>query len=102
MITAACGQHSKLESKTLARLAELGIDLGTVTEKLSFLRHEEIYRSDARFSQSWERQLVSSLPVLIGCDEFPVGYSLAGCPPAEPASASPTAKRFSTTNAAVQ
>jgi hypothetical protein len=33
---------------------------------------------------------VSSLPVLIGCDEFPVGYSLAGCPPAEPASASPT------------
>jgi hypothetical protein len=28
--------------------------------------------------------------VLIGCDEFPVGYSLAGCPPAEPASASPT------------
>ena len=30
------------------------------------------------------------LPALIGCDEFPVGYSLAGCPPAEPASASPT------------
>jgi len=28
--------------------------------------------------------------VLIGCDEFPVGYSLAGCPRAEPASASPT------------
>jgi hypothetical protein len=24
---------------------------------------------------------VSSLPVLIGCDEFPVGYSLASCPP---------------------
>ena len=33
---------------------------------------------------------MSSLPVLIGFDEFPVGYSLAGCPPAEPASASPT------------
>jgi len=57
---------------------------------MSFLRHEEIYRSDVRFGQSWERQPVSSLPVLIGCDEFPVGYSLAGCPPAEPASASPT------------
>jgi hypothetical protein len=27
--------------------------------------------------------------VLIGCDEFPVGYSLTGCPPAEPVSASP-------------
>ena len=26
----------------------------------------------------------------MSCDEFPVGYSLAGCPPAEPASASPT------------
>src|ERR1700687_4921253 len=29
------------------------------------------------------------LPLLIGCDEFPAGYSLAGCSPAEPASASP-------------
>ena len=57
---------------------------------MSFLRHEEIYRSDVRLGQRWERQPVSSLPVLIGCDEFPVGYSLAGCPPAEPASASPT------------
>ena len=57
---------------------------------MSFLRHEEIYRSDGRLSQSWERQPVSSLPVLIGYDEFPAGYSLAGCPPAEPASASPT------------
>jgi hypothetical protein len=33
---------------------------------------------------------VPPLPVLIGLDEFPVGYSLAGCPPAELASASPT------------
>jgi len=57
---------------------------------MSFLRHEEIYRSDVRLGQTWERQPVSSLPVLIGCDEFPVGYSLAGCPPAEPASTSPT------------
>jgi hypothetical protein len=57
---------------------------------MSFLRHEEIYRSDVRLGQSWERQPVSPLPVLIGRDEFPVGYSLTGCPPAEPASASPT------------
>jgi hypothetical protein len=57
---------------------------------MSFLRHEEIYRSDGRLSQSWERQPLSSLPWLIGYDEFPIGYSLAGCPPAEPASASPT------------
>jgi len=29
---------------------------------MSFLRHEEIYRSDVRLNQSWERQPVSSLP----------------------------------------
>jgi hypothetical protein len=57
---------------------------------MSFLRHKEIYRSDVRLGFSWERQLVVAAPALIGCDEFPVGYSLAGCPPAEPASASPT------------
>ena len=57
---------------------------------MSFFRHEEIYRSDVSPGYSWERQLVAA-PVLIGCDEFPVGYSLAGCPPAEPASALPTA-----------
>jgi len=57
---------------------------------MSFLRHEEIYRSDVRPGYSWGRQLVVAAPALIGCDEFPVGYSLAGCPPAEPASASPT------------
>ena len=58
---------------------------------MSFSRHEEIYRSDVKLGKAWERQLRSSLPALIGCDESPVGYSLAGCPPAEPASASPTA-----------
>jgi hypothetical protein len=58
---------------------------------MSFSRHEEIYRSDVKLGKPWERQLRSPLPALIGCDEFPVGYSLAGCPPAEPASASPTA-----------
>ena len=57
---------------------------------MSFLRHEEIYRSDVRPGYSWERQPVVAAPALIGCDEFLVGYSLAGCPPAEPASASPT------------
>jgi hypothetical protein len=57
---------------------------------MSFLRHGEIYRSDVTLNQSWERQPASSPPVLIGYDEFPAGYSLAGCPPAEPASASPT------------
>jgi hypothetical protein len=34
------------------------------------------------------------LPALIGIDESPAGYSLAGCAPAEPASASPTGIRM--------
>jgi hypothetical protein len=43
---------------------------------MSFLRHEEIYRSDVRPGYGWERQLVVAAPALIGCDEFPVGYHL--------------------------
>ena len=57
---------------------------------MSFLRHEEIYRSDVRLVQKLGAATRVAAPVLIGCDEFPVGYSLAGCPPAELASASPT------------
>ncbi len=55
---------------------------------MSFLRHGEIYRSDV--GQARSGSVRRPLPALIGCDEFPVGYSLAGCSPAEPASASPT------------
>jgi len=57
---------------------------------MSFLRHEEIYRPDVRLGQKLGAATRVAAPALIGCDEFPVGYSLAGCPPAEPASASPT------------
>ena len=50
---------------------------------MSLFRHQEIYRSDVgrrdeRIAAPYHR-----------CDEFPAGYSLAGCSPAEPASASP-------------
>ncbi len=55
---------------------------------MSFLRHGEIYRPislcGSKPEQSW--------PDGSGAhryDEFPAGYSLAGCAPAEPASASP-------------
>ena len=73
---------------------------------MSFPRHGEIYRSDMAFqtAKNWVRSAASrrSAPgpairvrrkaraLLIVRDEFPVGYSLAGCSPAEPASASPT------------
>jgi len=56
---------------------------------MSFLRHEEIYRSDVGLGHT-ESRSCGLPPALIGLDEFPVGYSLAGCSPADPASASPT------------
>ena len=47
---------------------------------MSFLRHEEIYPPmEARLCRAPAHRW----------DEFPTGYSLAGCSPAEPASASP-------------
>ncbi|MCU1305304.1 MAG: family transposase orfB [Candidatus Sulfotelmatobacter sp.] len=54
---------------------------------MSFFRHEEIYRSDIG-------SIVEGEPAETGSpdhrlDESPAGYSLAGCSPAEPASASP-------------
>jgi transposase InsO family protein len=56
---------------------------------LSFFRHGEIYRSDAGGERKWEPVETGSTDHRL--DESPVGYSLAGCSPAEPASASPTA-----------
>ena len=52
---------------------------------MGFLRHEEIYRSDEE-----ARSGRGTAPGAHRFDEFPAGYSLAGCSPAEPASASPT------------
>ena len=50
---------------------------------MSFLRHRESYPSDGGVSIEADASAHRS-------DEFPAGYSLAGCSPAEPASASPT------------
>jgi len=54
---------------------------------MSFFRHEEIYRPmDSRNvpGRPWHDH-----PRPHRYDEFPAGYSSAGCAPAEPASASP-------------
>ena len=74
---------------------------------MSFFRHGEIYRSDmiSKTINNWgpgaasrwsaprpsQRTRRKGRALLIVRDEFPVGYSSAGCSPAEPASASPTA-----------
>src|SRR5215510_15116906 len=67
---------------------------------MSFLRHREIYQV-AEGERGRNRGPARALRL----DESPVGYSLAGCSPAEPASASPTgwhsatmARRLATTN----
>jgi len=51
---------------------------------MSFLRHQEIYPFD-------EGAILQDHALPHRTDEFPAGYSLAGCAPAEPASASPAA-----------
>lgn len=61
---------------------------------MSFLRHREIYRSDGldpRWSGAQSARLHAPTHRF---DEFPTGYSLAGCSPAEPASASPADEEF--------
>jgi len=58
---------------------------------MSFFRHEEIFRSDMF---DWSGGGISAVPGLIGCDEFPAGYSSADCSPAGSASASPTVDHF--------
>jgi hypothetical protein len=52
---------------------------------MSFLRHREIYQVETG-GRGRNRGYARASRL----DESPVGYSLAGCSPAEPASASPT------------
>ena len=54
---------------------------------MSFFRHREIYRSDGKLKKSGKPTEAGSPDHRL--DESPAGYSLAGCSPAEPASASP-------------
>jgi hypothetical protein len=59
----------------------------TAAVKMSFFRHEEIYRSD-----ELPKRTGSNLPIApqtIGVDESPTGYSSVSCSPAELTSASP-------------
>ena len=45
---------------------------------MSFFRHREIFRSDMF---DWSGDGANAAPGLIGCDEFPAGYSSADCSP---------------------
>ncbi len=59
----------------------------TAAATMSFFRHGEDYRPDARTSMTGSGP--QTTPGTIGSDESPAGYSLASCSPAELASASP-------------
>src|SRR5258708_40234585 len=59
---------------------------------MSFFRHREIYRSDVGSKAKGEPAETGSPDHRL--DESPTGYSLAGCSPAEPASASPDRGHF--------
>ena len=63
---------------------------------MSFERHRQIYQSDGPWagretSPALEKPgaTLAAAPGAHRLDEFAAGYSLAGCSPAEPASASP-------------
>src|SRR5271170_1693294 len=59
-------------------------------QALSFLRHEQIYRPVSSLSWAKAQQCPAAPAPSHRLDESAIGYSLAGCSPAEPASASPT------------
>jgi hypothetical protein len=82
----------KEEEKTVSRRLRLGVCRGK-RAGLSFLRHGQIYQSDVVLKNRDEAGYRYA-PGLIVFDEFANGYSLAGCTPAEPASASPIVSIF--------
>jgi hypothetical protein len=60
---------------------------------MSFLRHREIYRPMWSFRGRNLGATTAAAPTH-RLDEFPAGYSLASCAPAEPASASPAGNQY--------
>jgi hypothetical protein len=56
---------------------------------MSFFRHRQIYQSDIPQLQAGGETVSGSTPGAHRLDEFAASYSLAGCTPALPASASP-------------
>jgi putative transposase len=77
----ALGYRSPQEFEQLAEKRADGLAGKIGAAKMSFLRHGEIYR--------WGRETAQTVSPAHPIDESPTGYSLAGCSPAEPDSASP-------------
>jgi transposase InsO family protein len=89
-----CRLHSALGYKPPEEF-EAGLPTGDPgAAKMSFFRHEEVFRSDGQEDKTGERAETHA-PVH-RLDETPVGYSSAGWSPPEPASASPTGQQCAT------
>jgi putative transposase len=81
--------HSALDYQSPAQFERsLATEPAWPGASMSFFRHGEIYPSDAGSGTKGKPAETGSPDHRV--DESPVGYSLAGCSPAEPAAASPT------------
>jgi putative transposase len=81
-----CRLHSALGYRTPEEF-EQACGAPALGATLSFFRHGESYRSDGKHGTRG-KPATAGFPAHRD-DESPAGYSLAGCSPAEPASASP-------------
>jgi transposase InsO family protein len=89
-----CRLHSALGYKPPEEF-EAGLTAGGPdAAKMSFFRHGEVCRSDGEEDKTGERAETRAPAHRL--DETPVGYSLAGWSPPEPASASPTGQQCAT------
>ena len=86
----ALGYRPPEEFEQMAATNQAG---GCGAASMSFSRHGEIYRWDGKHGQKQGEPDRSSSPAH-PIDESPADYSLAGCSPAEPASASPAEARI--------
>ncbi len=77
----ALGYRPPQEFEQIAGAGEQNLDGRIRAASMSFLRHGKIYR--------WDRETARTVSPAHPIDESPAGYSLAGCSPAEPDSASP-------------
>ena len=77
----ALGYRSPQEFEQMAATTEHNLTGGMAAASMSFLRHGEIYR--------WDKEAAPAASPTHPIDESPTGYSLPGCSPAEPGSASP-------------
>ena len=89
-----CRLHSALgyrppeEFEQISAATQHNLAGGCGAPSMSFSRHGEIYRWDGKHGRQQGEPDRSSSPAH-PIDESPAGYSLAGCAPAEPDSASP-------------